>query len=107
MQTEHTEYSLIRGDLFVSLFSYGGADAARQNPVLVGHGGDNPRDQLIVQGENFVGAKGTLESFRPKVSAGHCIDQLHSQANRISRLADAAFHHIASAKFLADKANIS
>ena len=80
LKTRNT--GLVRTDLVLTLFPDCSADAARQNPMLVGDGGDDSWDELILYREkNFVRAKGTLKGFRPQVSASHCVDQLNSQTN--------------------------
>ena len=103
---EGAEHGLVRGQLIFTLAAQRLAHAARQNAVLIGDGGDDARNEVILQRENLSGLKVAFIVLGPEVSAAGRIDKLHGEAQLGSRLAEAALHHVAGAQFLTDGTHI-
>jgi hypothetical protein len=103
---EAAQHRLVRRQLFGIFDSQRLAHRARQNSVGVGNSRNDPWHQVILQREDFLPAKHSIIRFRPHMSAGGAIHEMHRDPQNRASLAKAATHHIASAKLLADGANV-
>src|SRR5579872_1738638 len=74
--SERSQYGFMRRESGVFSLTQHLAHAVRQNAILIGHGGDNPRNQLVLQLEDRLRIESTLVSLRPEVRTGNCVREL-------------------------------
>ncbi len=79
---------------------------AGQNALCVGNSGNDARNEIVLQLEESIRAERALVILGPKMGARDAIHKLDGQAQLRTCLAQAAFHHVARAEFVAGGANI-
>ena len=103
---EGSEHGLVRCQGIFALATQHFAHTARQNAVLIGNGGYDAWDKIILQIEDRVGSERALIRLRPQMGCRNCVRELYRQAQLTARLPQATFHHIARTEFFADGADI-
>ena len=73
---------------------------------MVGAGGDDAGDEVVLQLEDRVRVEGPVVGLRPEVGAGRRVDQLHRDAQLPGRLPEASLHHVARADLAADRPHV-
>jgi hypothetical protein len=66
--------------------------------VHVGNRRNDPRNEVVLQLENRLRTEIAFVVFRPQMSAGRGIDELHGEAQFRPGLAKAALHHVPRAE---------
>src|ERR1700686_2570507 len=103
---EASEYGFVWCQLFGITAAQSFAHRARQNAVSVGYSRNDPRDDFVQQRKDFIWVKGAIKSLGPKMGARARVHQLHRDAQQRTRLAQTPLHHVARAKFLADRSHV-
>ena len=106
VQPEDPEDRLVGAQLRVGLVPDHRGDAMNQDAMLVGDGGDDPRNQLVLELEDGLGMEGALVGLSPQVGARRCVDELDRDAQLGACLAKASLNHIPRAQFLAGRTEI-
>src|SRR5579862_5529014 len=78
-----------------------------ENALRVADGGNDAGNDVIKKIERGFRSERAVVGFRPQACTGDGIDKLNGNTDLCSRLAQAAFHHVARAEFFADRAYVS
>lgn len=103
--TKAVEQRLVGSQLIGALAAHSFAHAVRQNTVGIGDRGNDARDDVTLQLENGR-AKGAIIGLGPQMRSGIRVHELHRDAHLRARLAQAPFHHVASAKRFSGGADV-
>ena len=101
------QHRLVRADLVGLFVPERFAHAVRQNAVPVSDRGNDPRDDVILQGKYVFRRQGTIVGVRPEMSTGNRVHELHRDAQPGPCVAKAPFHHVARAQFPARRPDIN
>src|SRR5579859_7050390 len=80
-----------------------GGHGSWQYAISIGGSRGDLGGDLILQSENVGGLQVAIIALRPQMGAAAGLDQLHGDSHCRSRLADAALHHVAGAKFRSEE----
>ena len=75
--------------------------------MRVSERGDNPWDEVVLQGEDVIGTERAVVCLCPQMRAGTGVDELHRDAQDRARLAQASFHDIARGRSLANRPHVT
>ena len=74
---EAAQHRLVRAQLVGTLAPERFAHGVRQDPVRVSERGDDPRDELVLQGEDVLRTERTIVCLSPEMGTGTGVDELH------------------------------
>ena len=104
---EAAQHRLVRAQLVGTLAPERFAHGVRQDPVRVSERGDNPWDEVVLQGEDVIGTERAVVCLCPQMRAGTGVDELHRDAQDRARLAQASFHYITRGQYLANRPHVT
>jgi hypothetical protein len=96
----------IRRQRFRQPGARGRGDRTSEHAIHVGHCANDTLSNLVLQLEDIRHLQIAIEDLGPKMRAGVSVHQLHSYAQLFSRLAQASFHDVARAQFVADSPHV-
>ena len=101
-ESETAQHRLVRAQLVRALAPERFTHGVHQNAVPVGDRGDDPGHEVVLQRENRFRTKSAFIVLGPQMSTGGRIHELYREAQLGPCLAQAAFHHVTRAQFLAN-----
>ena len=94
----------VRRELAGRLAANGVADAPRQHAEVIRARRDDARDEFVLHAKHLIRFELAVVGFRPEVSAGDRVHQLHGDANVEPACRMLPSMHVAGAELLADRA---